>query len=390
MRRLLERLDEIGSTIVPLAYLCGLFLGTASYFTGYRGWSVVLAVGIGLALGSEVHSFLQQRRARAAFAEYRRIRKAGGDAADAQEVFRFNALLLAALVAFQCFTATMFAAATWPVAGNGLAVAAQDLLRGCIIPAFFLLSGFLVPLTQSAAAVLTHASDDILHTAVSRNVRHWRRRIQRVHRRGGDLSPLMVALLHEAGEHAAARRTTLIADNLTLAEAHMRPAWYARWFARPSPDSVAGALLPGQPGPTGHAPTPPTGPGTPIPAPSFQALPDENDYHSRWEMVPGVIYPNPSRQEPAAPAASGQVERGKMTPGELREMLAHKLLDENPEMTRNALMGALRTVGMGCRDDALRAIMARWNGQRHGIRRTLPAREVQLNEADEPEERQAV
>lgn len=385
MRRLLERLDEIGSTIVPLAYLAGLFLGTASYFTGYRGWSVVLAVGIGLALGSEVHSFLQQRRARAAFAEYRRIRKAAGDATDAQEVFRFNAYLLAALVVFQCFTATMFAAATWPVSGSPLAVAAQDLLRGCIIPAFFLLSGFLVPLTQSAAAVLTHASDDILHTAVSRNVRHWRRRIQRVHRRGGDLSPLMVALLHEAGEHAAARRTTLIADNLTLAEAHMLPPWYARLWGRMrgAPDGVVSALLPGQ------SPTLPTGPGTPLPAPSFHALPDDDAYPSRWNMVPGVIYPATPGQESSAPAASEQVERGKMTPGELREMLAHKLLDENPGISRNALMGALRTVGMGCRDDALRAIMARWNGQRYTVPRPLPPRMVESSgEADENEQRE--
>lgn len=385
MRRLLERLDEIGSTIVPLAYLAGLFLGTASYFTGYRGWSVVLAVGIGLALGSEVHSFLQQRRARAAFAEYRRIRKAGGDASDAREVFRFNAGLLAALVAFQCFTATMFAAATWPVSGNWLAVAAQDALRGCIIPAFFLLSGFLVPLTQSAAAVLTHASDDILHTAVSRNVRHWRHRIQRVHRRGGDLSPLMVALLHEAGEHAAARRTTLIADNLTLAEAHMLPPWYARLWGRMrgAPDGVVSALLPGQ------SPTLPTGPGTPLPAPAYEPLPASEDDETWRAWRPGVLYPERSSQSNAGAVASERVPVGELSPEAIRRASAFGLLDSSPRLSVSALAKALK-----CRWETARDLHAAWTdhrlAQQRGMSpRPLPARMVESSgEADEGEQRE--
>jgi hypothetical protein len=67
MHRLLERLDGAASTIVPLAYLTGLLLGTMSYFAGVT-LDAGLAVGVALALAVELHSFLEQRRVRAAAA----------------------------------------------------------------------------------------------------------------------------------------------------------------------------------------------------------------------------------------------------------------------------------------------------------------------------------
>ena len=65
MHRLLERLDGAASTIVPLAYLAGLLLGAMSYFAGVT-LDAGLAVGVALALAVELHSFLEQRRVRAA------------------------------------------------------------------------------------------------------------------------------------------------------------------------------------------------------------------------------------------------------------------------------------------------------------------------------------
>jgi uncharacterized membrane protein YdfJ with MMPL/SSD domain len=71
MHRLLERLDAAASTIVPLAYLTGLLLGTMSYFAGVT-LDAGLAVGVALALAAELHAFLEQRRCRALWAAYNR------------------------------------------------------------------------------------------------------------------------------------------------------------------------------------------------------------------------------------------------------------------------------------------------------------------------------
>src|SRR5262249_46357483 len=72
MHRTLERLDGAASTIVPLAYLGALFLGTAAYFTGIFV-DLGVAVGLGVACAAEVHAFLEQRRARAARQALRRV-----------------------------------------------------------------------------------------------------------------------------------------------------------------------------------------------------------------------------------------------------------------------------------------------------------------------------
>lgn len=248
MHRTLERLDGLASTLVPLSYLVGLFLGTAAYLSGVI-LDARVAVGIGIAAGSELHSFLQNRRARASWGEYERLRREGLPFAAALSQFRSNVAILGGLVVFQCFTSVAFAAESWHPAPGFLPDWVQIGITGLIIPVLFLLSGFLAPLHQSPGAILSHASEGILHYAVSQNVRHWRRRIKRVHRRGGDLSPLMSALLTEAGDTAGARRTGLIAESLSVAEGGMAPrvGWWGRLWGHGRADTPVGALL-GAPG----------------------------------------------------------------------------------------------------------------------------------------------
>lgn len=244
MHRVLERLDALGGTLVPLAYLAGLLLGTMTYFAGSASLSPWV-VAVGLAVGSELHAFLQQRRARAAWADYQRLTDADTGKGAARKHFRTQAYILAGLIAFQCFTGIGYAASNWHPAGPLALVVLQLIVRGCVIPVLFLLASFLVPLHESPGAVLAQASQDILHFAVRRNVKHWYKRIRRVHSKGGDLSPLMVALLHEEGEDGAARRTALIAANLQTAEGELRlrPGFWDRLRGRIGPETVAGALI---------------------------------------------------------------------------------------------------------------------------------------------------
>jgi len=106
MHRLLERLDGAASTIVPLAYLTGLLLGTMSYFTGVT-LDAGLAVGVALALGAELHAFLEQRRCRSLWAAYNRASDLDVRERLAGQL-KAHIAILAALVMFSAVNATAF------------------------------------------------------------------------------------------------------------------------------------------------------------------------------------------------------------------------------------------------------------------------------------------
>lgn len=350
MNRLLERLDALASTIVPLLYLAGLSLGTLAYFTGITA-DFNLAVGSALGFAVECHSFLQLRRTRATYGALSRMAEYDPRREQMARTLRVNISILAVLVAFSAYNATSFAAETWHPIGGFLPVALQVAIRGLIVPAFFLLAGFLSPLTQDAGALLADASHSMLHKTLRTTLKQWRKRVGRAEKRGLDLAPVAIALMRDAGDEDGARRVALIADGLNAAEGV----------------------------------TPPTGPGTPLPLPISRSLPDDDGYQSSWEMVPGFIDPYAPHQGAPAADASEQVERGEYTPGKLRELLAFKLLDGDPHMSRNALMNALRSAQMGCRDETLRGIMARWSEQRRNAPRALPQRGVQSDGDDDAE-----
>lgn len=217
MHRLLERLDAGAATLVPLLYLAGLMLGTMAYFTDER-LGMGLAVGTALAFAAELHSFLQQRRCRALWGQLTRTQDA-----DARERIRgqflANLAILAALVLFSAFNSIAFVASTWTPAPGWLPGWVQIGIRGAIIPAFFLLAGFLSPLNADAGALLASASHAMLHKAIHATVKQWRRRINRAQRRGLDLAPVAVSLMLDAGDAEGARRIAMIADGLAAAEA---------------------------------------------------------------------------------------------------------------------------------------------------------------------------
>ncbi len=217
MHRLLERLDGIASTIVPLAYLSALFIASAMFFSG-AVLNLGVAVGISLAAASELHSFLAQRRARAAYASLVRTDQTDERYDTLKAQARANFWILAALLAFQEFTSLGFTVETFHPAPGFLPSWLQIGIRGSAVPVLFLLAGLLVPLSVDAGAVLTRASGDMLHKTVKATVRQWNKRINRARRSGVDLAPVAVSLMLDAGDSDGARRIQLIADGLARAE----------------------------------------------------------------------------------------------------------------------------------------------------------------------------
>lgn len=216
MHRFLERLDGAASTIVPVAYLAGLALGTMAYFTGVT-LDAGLAVGVALALAAELHSFLEQRRCRALWASYNRA--SDEDVRDrlAGQI-KAHVAILAALVAFSAVNATAFAAETWHPAPGFLPTWLQIGIRGAVVPCLFLLTGALSPLTVNASDELAAASRHMLHRTIKATVKQWNARIERARKHGLDLAPVAVSLMLDAGDVDGARRVQLIAEGLDIAE----------------------------------------------------------------------------------------------------------------------------------------------------------------------------
>lgn len=217
MHRLLERLDGAASTLVPLAYLAGMLIGTAAYFSG-----VVLeagvAVGIALAVAVEMHGFLAQRRLRATWSHLASVAADDPQRASLAAQLRANVVVLSILIALSMYNGAAFLSRTWPTIDGFLPAGFQIAIRATILPLLFLASGFLTPLHTSAGDVLASASREMLHSTVRATRKQWRERITRAQRQGLDLAPVAIALMKDAGDLEGARRIRLISDGLNAAE----------------------------------------------------------------------------------------------------------------------------------------------------------------------------
>ncbi len=215
MHRLLERLDRSFTTLVPLTYLVGLFLGTAAYFSGLV-LDAGVAVGIALAFAVEVHSFLQQRRVRLLWQQLTRTLDDEAKRAALVTQLKLQMAILVGLVAFSIGNGIAFWASIAHPSDAGSW--AQVVLRGVMVPVLFLATGALAPVSSDAASLLSQAADDMLYSTVKVTVRQWKKRVRKARKAGVDLAPLAIALMLDAGETDHARRIQLIADGLVRAE----------------------------------------------------------------------------------------------------------------------------------------------------------------------------
>ncbi len=222
----MERLDRVGTQIVPFAYLAALMGGTAFYFTDGQ-WGVftsaILIIGGSVAVATELHSFLTQRRARIAWKKWRKTPREleGNDnpayAAARGDFFAQIGILLL-LVCWQCFTAIMYRYATWHPRAGLLSSDVQIVLSGAIIPFFFLMAGFLVDIAADPAETMQQTAAHILGKTQRAMFKQWNRRIDKATRKNANLAPLTIRLTRFVGDEATANLIAEIDAGLSLVE----------------------------------------------------------------------------------------------------------------------------------------------------------------------------
>jgi hypothetical protein len=217
MTRVFAWLDELFSFIVPLAYLAGLIGGSVAYFGGYAP-SAGAAVGTALGFAFEVHSWLQQRRVRTLFGSRSRLPLKDPRRAALQRQLKVQSAMLLALVLFSVWNANLFLAGVWHPAAPAVPEWLQFLLRGCVVPGLFLLTGLLTPLTDDPAQWLNRVSLNDLNVLLKVHRRDVKRRIELVRQQHGDLTPVVVAYAADLGELDVARRLRLISQGISEAE----------------------------------------------------------------------------------------------------------------------------------------------------------------------------
>jgi hypothetical protein len=188
-----------------------------AYFTGIT-FDGGLTVGTALSFAAEIHLFLQMRRVRGAYAQLERTKETDPQREAMEGQFRTNLGIAGFLIVFSTYNSIAYVAETFHPAPGFLPAWVQIGIRGGVIPALFLLAGFLTPLTADAAVLLRSASHAMLHRTLNRALKQWNRRIDKAFGRGNDLAPIAVALMIDAGDEDGARRIQLIADGLAKVE----------------------------------------------------------------------------------------------------------------------------------------------------------------------------
>ena len=367
MHRFLERLDAAASTVVPLAYLAGMALGTAAYFTGLVA-DGGLAVGCALALAVELHGFLEQRRVRALWAVWMRTHTAA-----ALADLRVHVGILAALVLFQAYNGAAFLSASWHVAPGWLPEPAQIAIRALILPAFFLASGALSPLHTDAGAILASAAGDMLHKAVRATVRQWKGRIDTARRAGLDLAPVAVALMEDAGDADGARRIRLIASGLDAAEGRAALALPSLAPSLPAlaPVSALALALADTDAPATPAPTPEPEPEPPTPGGSPRER-STGAASTRGQALHLMAPPEWREMERTARADSGRTRAEQQALWDRDERMAAGILAGEPTISTRELARRL-SVGRASPVHAQRADKIRRVLQPERGRGTPPA-----------------
>lgn len=240
MHRILESFARFFSTAIVFVFLADMMLGTGTYFLGPRfavAAGVLILIVYGLSLAVEVQSFLEQRQTRDLFQRWQRAPRDSDEAKLLRVQFRLHLGITCALIGFSMFNSVAF----WALQARPADFWswAAVVLRGSIIPLFFLAAGFLTPLHADARETINATSAFMLDRALKASRKHFKRRVKALTRAQADLTPLTIALVEDAGDTLGAERLRLIAYGLALAEGQDPPA------LGPSFDR------------------PPTGPGTP-------------------------------------------------------------------------------------------------------------------------------
>ena len=230
MEKVLERFEGLARIIVPLCYMLGLVIGTLYYFTDGGGNLGPYLVGVGgcLAVATELHSFLLQRRVLVAWTKFKRAHDGTSEEEARRDLWMYGGWLVAVL-AFQIFTAIMYRAASWHPSTALLPAVVQIVVAGVVIPVFFFGVAFLANVvidpkdvqdeTQRTTAMqAAKAGQWIAQRALKASIRSYQYRLKQAEKTNADLTGLAVALQRRVGDDEGAHSLMVIDNELRQVE----------------------------------------------------------------------------------------------------------------------------------------------------------------------------
>lgn len=253
---MLERMEGAARQLVPLCYMLGLIVGTAYYFTDGAGnlGKYALYVGVALAVATELHSFLLQRRILVAWTQFRKAHDAASEDEAKRDLYMYGGWLVA-LLAFQIFTAIMYRATSWHPSTAILPALPQILIAGAVIPLFFFGVGFLAKVvtdpkdvqdeTQRTTAMKSaRAGQRVALRALDASTRSFDYRLREAEKSHADLTGLAVSMQRRFGDDDGAHTLMVIDSELRQVEGQ-KPRQYAMVWR--DPDAL-GAVVSGDDG----------------------------------------------------------------------------------------------------------------------------------------------
>jgi hypothetical protein len=265
VEKTMERMEGFARQVVPVCYMLGLIIGTAYYFTDGAGdlGKYALYVGAALAIATELHSFLLQRRILVAWTQFRRAHDATSEDEAKRDLFMYGGWLVV-LLAFQIFTAIMYRAASWHPSTALLPAVPQILIAGAVIPLFFFGVGFLAKMvidpadvqeeTQRATAMKSaKAGQRVAFRALDASTRSFDYRLRQAEKGHADLTGLAVAMQRRFGDDDGAHTLMAIDGELRQVEGQ-EPRKYAGTWKSPDEAPVVVQDAPERPSGNGKPP----------------------------------------------------------------------------------------------------------------------------------------
>lgn len=241
MEKMLERIEGAARQIVPLCYMLGLIVGTAYYFIDGAGdlGRFALDIGACLAIATELHSFLLQRRIRVTWVHLRKAHDAATEQEAKRDLVMYGCWLVA-LLGFQIFTAIMYRAASWHPDTALLPAVPQILIAGAVIPIFFFGVGFLAEVevdpedvqerTRATTAMKSaKAGQWVADRALNAATRSFDYRLRQAEKSHQDLTGLAVSMQRRFGDDDGAHTLMVIDNELRQVEGQEPRAYATIW-----------------------------------------------------------------------------------------------------------------------------------------------------------------
>jgi hypothetical protein len=244
MDKVFERFEGFAKQIVPVCYMLGLIVGTVYYFTDGAGnlGQFLFYVGGCLAVATELHSFLLQRRILVAWTKLRKATDAATEEEAKRDLWMYGGWLVA-LLSFQMFTSIMYRAASWHPSSTFLPTGVQIFISGAIIPLFFFGVSFLASVvtdpkdvqeeTQRATAMKSaRAGQRVAHRALDAATKSFDYRLRQAEKAHADLTGLAVSMQRRFQDDDGAH-TLMVIDNELRQVEGLDPRQYATVWQNP-------------------------------------------------------------------------------------------------------------------------------------------------------------